>query len=283
MLPLKPRPLIFDLLGDYVRYGPAEIRLKSLVALGEQLGVAPTTMRVMVGRMRDEGWLAVRRDGRESIYSLTAKCMRMLDDGRARIFRGEPPAWTGNWSMVIYTVPESDRRTREQLRKDLSWLGFGLLAPATWVSPHQLLDDVANVCAKLPNARLDLVTMRTQDSAADRAIAARCWDLDSLNAEYADFIREVRTELPDYRLGLLQGAAALAARISLVHAYRHFPFRDPALPPELQPPGWLGEQARVLFNEAHDLLAPSAQAYYEATVAELEPTENNRDQVSTAG
>jgi phenylacetic acid degradation operon negative regulatory protein len=272
MLPVKPRALIFDLLGDYVRYGTGEIRLKALVTLSEELGVAPSTVRVMVTRLRDEGWLDARREGRESIYSPTPKCLHMLDEGRQRIFRGEPPAWSGSWSMVIYTVPESDRPTREQLRRDLSWLGFGPLAPATWVSPHQLLESVANVGARLPNARLDLLTMKAADIGADRAIAARCWDLGTLNAEYAEFIREVRIELADYQL--LHGAPAMESRVRLVQSYRHFPFRDPGIPAELQPPGWLGEQARTLFNQAYKLLAAGAQAHYEEVVGDVENPRN---------
>jgi phenylacetic acid degradation operon negative regulatory protein len=268
MLPVKPRALIFDLLGDYVRYGTGEIRLKSLVTLSEQMGVAPSTMRVMVTRLRDEGWLDVRREGRESIYSPTSKCLHMLDEGRQRIFRGEPPAWSGSWSMVIYTVPESDRPTREQLRRDLSWLGFGPLAPATWVSPHRLLESVANVGAGLPNARLDLLTMKAADIGADRAIAARCWDLGTLNAEYAAFIRDVRVELADYPL--LDGASAMASRIRLVQSYRHFPFRDPGVPAELQPAGWLGEQARTLFDQAYEMLARGARAHYQDVVGDAE-------------
>jgi phenylacetic acid degradation operon negative regulatory protein len=262
----KARALIFDLLGDYVRFSGGEIRLKALVALGEQLGISSPTMRVTVARMRQENWLEVRREGRESIYSLTVKCLRLLDEGRQRIFRDEPPPWSGEWSMVIYTVPESDRPTREQLRRDLAWLGFGSLAPATWVSPHPLLDRVAEIGAALPNARLELVKMRASDIAADRSIAARCWDLAALNTEYAAFIREVRLQLPNYRSGRLDGAESLVARIELLHSYRHFPYRDPGLPADLQPAGWLGEQARVLFNEAHELLAPTAQAHYESIV-----------------
>lgn len=261
----RARALIFDLLGDYVRVGGGEIRLKALVTLGEQLGVSSATMRVTVARMREEGWLAVRREGRESIYSLTRKTLRLLDEGRRRIFRGDPPPWSGEWSMVIYTVPESDRPTREQLRRDLAWLGFGPLAAATWVSPHPLLDQVADVAAALPNARLELVTMRAADIASDRSIAARCWDLEGLNAEYATFIRNLRLGLPTYRLPV-EASEAFAARIKLINDYRHFPYRDPGLPPELQPPGWLGEQARKLFLQAHELLVPAEQQYYESVV-----------------
>jgi phenylacetic acid degradation operon negative regulatory protein len=262
---LRPRALIFDLLGDYVRYSGGEIRLKALVALGEQLGVATPTMRVVVARMREEGWLNVRRDGRESIYSLTQKCLITLNEGRRRIFRGKPGPWSGEWSMVIYTVPESDRPTREQLRRDLSWLGFGPLAPATWVSPHPMLDRVADIGAALPAARLELVTMRARDIGADRSIAARCWDLDELNTAYADFIRSLRLKLPRYRAGLPDNEA-MAERIVVIQAYRRFPSRDPGLPLELQPAGWLGEQARVLFEEVHDLLGPGARAHYESVV-----------------
>lgn len=261
----RARALIFDLLGDDVRVGGGEIRLKALVTLGEQLGISSATMRVTVARMREEGWLDVRREGRESIYSLTRKTLRLLDEGRQRIFRGDPPPWSGEWSMVIYTVPESDRPTREQLRRDLAWLGFGPLAAATWVSPHPLLDQVADVAAALPNARLELVTMRAADIASDRSIAARCWDLDGLNAEYATFIRNLRLAWPAYRLPMA-GSEAFAARIKLINDYRHFPYRDPGLPPELQPPGWLGEQARKLFLQAHELLVPTGQKYYESVI-----------------
>jgi phenylacetic acid degradation operon negative regulatory protein len=267
----KARDVIFDVLGDFHQFGGGEIRLKALVGLGERLGVSPANMRVLVARMREQGWLDVRREGRESIYSLTNKTLRTLDEGRQRIFRGEPSKWSGTWSMVIYTVPESDRPTREQLRRDLTWLGFGSLAPATWVSPHLLLDSVADIGATLPNARLELLSMQTKDTAADRSIAARCWDLETLNDEYADFIRELRLKLPAFRYNLHDASDAFAARIELVHAYRRFPRRDPGLPAALQPAGWLGEHARTLFLEAHELLAPTAQAYYASVIGSAEP------------
>ena len=267
----KARDLIFDVLGDFVQFGGGEVRLKALVTLGAQLGVSSANMRVLVARMRDQGWLAVRREGRESIYSLTFKTLRTLDEGRQRIFRSEPAPWARSWSMVIYTVPESDRPTREQLRRDLSWLGFGSLAPATWVSPHPLLSRVADIAASLPNAKLELLEMQTTDTAADRSIAERCWDLGVLNEEYGEFIRDLRLKLPAFRSNLHDPADAFRARIELVHAYRHFPTRDPGLPAALQPSGWLGEHARTLFLEAHQLLAPTAQSYYESVIGAAEP------------
>ena len=257
------RSLIFDILGDCVRVGGRDLRLKMLVSLGELMGVAGPNMRVLIPRMRDEGFFDVRREGRESIYTLTSRTRSIIEEGRKRIFRFETTAWDGSWSLVIYSVPETDRPTREQLRRDLSWMGFGSLAPATWVSPHPLLDRVAELGAALPNAKLDLLTMQSSGLAADRSIVRRSWDLESLNEQYSKFIHDVHHDIMDAAWDRNDPAAAFVRRIGLVHAYRRFPFRDPGLPVELQPPGWLGDQARELFIKAHELLAVGASEYYE--------------------
>jgi phenylacetic acid degradation operon negative regulatory protein len=256
------RSLIFDILGDCVRVGGYAIRLKLLVNLGELMGVAGPNMRVLILRMRDEGWFDARRQGRESIYTLTPRTRAVIEEGRQRIFRSETGAWDGSWSLVIYSVPETDRPTREQLRRDLSSMGFGSLAPATWVSPLPLLDRVAELGAALPNAKLDLLTMQSSGLEADRSIVARSWDLESLNEQYSEFIHYVHADIVDAVWDRNDPAAAFVRRIGLVHAYRRFPYRHPGFPVELQPPGWLGDKARELFIEAHEQLAVGAAEYY---------------------
>ena len=258
----RPGALVVSLLGDFDRSGGRELRLKALVALGEDLGISGPTMRVTLARLRDRGWFDVRREGRESVYRLTATCLRALDDGRRRIFRDPAGPWSGEWSMVIYTVPEADRHTRDELRRQLSWLGFGPLAPATWVCPQPRLDAVANATASLTSARLTLLTTRTSGLAADRAIAARCWDLDHLGADYQRFVTSIRARLAQWQRDLPGERAAFTDRIGLLDAYRGFPTRDPQLPAELQPPGWTGDEAFALFDRAHRLLVERSGNYY---------------------
>jgi phenylacetic acid degradation operon negative regulatory protein len=254
---------VLDLFGDYVRYQGGELRMKSLLAMTDVFGVNESTTRMVAARMRREGWFEARPVGRETTYVLTDKALRVLNAGRERIFRRSAEPWESQWHMVIYTVPESDRPTRDRLRKGLSWLGFGPLAPSTWISPHDRLGQVAEMFADVDtNVRLDLLTMGTQGLPQDRELAARCWDLEALNKDYQRFVRHYLARLPDYRAGLVTGPAALRERMQLVHDYRLFPFRDPDLPLELLPPGWVGREVHDVFLEVHDLLREPAEQFY---------------------
>lgn len=260
----RPGALVVDLLGDLNRAGHREMRLKALVAAGEDIGVSGPTMRVTLARLRERGWFEVRREGRESVYRLTPAGVAALNEGGRRIFHEMPGPWAREWSMVIYTVPDGDRQTRDELRRRLVWLGFGPLAPATWICPHDRLDEIANAAATLPAARLTLLTTRSSGLAADRALADRCWDLASLAADYESFVTAVRSRMPDYQRAVADGRVALAERVRLVHEYRRFTGRDPRLPEELAPAGWPGGEAHRLFRQAHALLATPAAAHYAA-------------------
>jgi phenylacetic acid degradation operon negative regulatory protein len=258
---VKPRAIVFDLFGDHLRYAGGEARLQALGELLEVFGVGESTARVVLARMRKEGWFDTRRDGRPTVYSLTEQSWRLLDEGRTRIFDRAREPWDGQWRMVIYGVAEPDRPERERLRRTLTWLGFGPLAAATWVSPHPRLDDVERALGETSTARLELLSCRTRGGAADRDMAVRCWDLEGLGRDYAELVESLEGLPPADGLAALPGREALRLRVELVSAYRTFPFRDPDLPEELLPEGWPGRRAHELFVRAHDALAAPADAY----------------------
>jgi phenylacetic acid degradation operon negative regulatory protein len=258
---VKARSLVFDLFGDFLRYRGGEVRLRGLIALMGCFNVPEPTVRVVVARLRKEAWLQSSRDGRETIYALTDAAWELLDEGRSRIFEREAGPWDGQWHMVIYSVPETERALREQLRKKLAWLGFGPLSASVWLSPHDRTAQVRDAFADQPAIRLDLFRSRSAGTGSDRDIAARSWDLESLQRDYTEFIRRYEGRLADYRAGEVRGQQALMERMYLIHDYRMFPFRDPDLPPELVPSGWPGRRAHEMFLEAHGLLRGPAEAY----------------------
>ena len=261
---MKPRSLLLDLFGDYLRFAGSEVRAGDLVALLAVLGVEPATTRVTLSRLKNEGWFTTERVGRETLYRLSDDLLHILDDGRERIFAPYADVWDGWWTQVVFQLPESDRAVRDQLKRRLSWLGFGPLTPSTWLSPRNQADHAKALRGEFPTAHISVVSARTDDLEEDRALVQQCWDLESLNADYAEFIRDHR-ELAD-RARQLSGKAALIARVEVISTFRHFPFRDPSLPELLWPIGWCGEEAHALFLSLHDDLAPAAIDYVSEVV-----------------
>lgn len=258
---MKPRSIVFDLFGDHLRYCGGRGRTQALVELLEVFDVGEPTARIVLSRMRKEGWFDTERDGRQVVYVLTDKTWHLLDDGRARIFVRAEQAWDGQWRMVLHSSDEQDRPARERLRKSLSWLGFGRLTTASWVSPHDRLDQVEQALAEGSPIRLDLITGRSRGHAEDLDMVNRCWDLSALGRDYQEFVARLQALPPARGLAALPGREALRLRIELVGAYRHFPFRDPDLPTELLPEGWPGAVAHRLFVAAHQALEAPAERF----------------------
>jgi phenylacetic acid degradation operon negative regulatory protein len=278
---MRPRSIVFDLFGDYLRYRGGSARLVTLVSLLEVFGVPESTARVALARLRREGWFDTEAFGRETIYALSAKSWAMLDEGRARIFDRATAPWDGQWRMVIYEVPEAQRSVRDEVRQELTWLGFGPFATSTWISPHDQLDAVADRLRGIPGLRLDLLTCRAMSAERDQEMTARCWDLAQLNRDYSEFVQTYRPKLASIRSGELSPQTSLVLRTELVHDYRKFPFRDPDLPTELLPKAWRGAEAHELFRPSagggaaglplppppHDLLAPAADRFIDEALA----------------
>jgi len=264
----KPRALILDLFGDYLRYAGSEVRLADITELLSVFDIEPATVRVNLSRLRKEGWFTTRRVGRETVYSLTPHMLDILNEGRERIFRRRDEAWEGRWTMAIYQVPESERAVREQLRKQLAWHGFGQLSPSTWLSPHNLLTEVREIAAENPLAKVDALWCGTGDLQEDRGLAARCWDLEQLGADYQHFIGTY-TPLNDEALSAgKDGRTALIERMHVIGDFRRFPFRDPHLPPELQPANWPSREAFTLFGAVHRQLGPAATEFVSSIICQ---------------
>ena len=135
----RPRAAMLTLYGDYVRYRGVEIGIGSLIKLLGNFGLSEQSVRSAVSRMCRAGLLRVRHNGTKSYYSLTEMGMSMVEEGERRIFERNNSSWNGYWSVVVYYIPEEKREARDKLRQELTWIGYGPLSTATWISPHDPL------------------------------------------------------------------------------------------------------------------------------------------------
>ncbi len=267
---LRSTQVMFTLYGDYVRHAGGSIWVGSLVQLLAHLGMSEQSVRSTIVRMSRSGWLEVQRINRKSYYSLTPKGKRLLDEGAARIFRHSPSPrdrWDGQWRLVAYSIPESLREKRAVLRRELGYLGFGPLTSALWVSPHDLCIQVSQLAVALDLVpHIEFFTATHNGMMAPGALVRKCWDLDSINGQYAAFIATHQPALDECRANraTLEPADCFLRRFMLIHEYRRFPFADPQLPSELLPADWHGLAAAELFQEYHDLLADKANRFFES-------------------
>ncbi len=269
---LLPQSLIFTLFGDYVCYYGDRIRIGSLITLLGLLGISEQAVRSTVSRMVRRGWLKrVRVDGSSS-YLFTEKAFGLVNEGKPRILNFAPPPqhWNGCWQLVTYSIPETMRESRDRFRQELGWLGYGMLANSVWVSPHDRRERVAQFASGLGlESYIQVFDAQLQGFSKPKELAARCWNLRAINAEYRAFMDKYEALLTDLERRIESGAPVHAGeyfvrRFLLIHEYRRFPYSDPNLPADLLPPDWQGHGAAALFQRYHQLLAEQANRYFES-------------------
>jgi len=269
--------MVFNLYGDYFRHRTGEGWTGSLIELLGLLGLSSQAVRSTLSRLSRKGWLQSRKAGRYSFYSLTPKCVQLLEEGEQRIFHPRSDPWDGRWHLLIYSIPESKRHLRRRLRTRLRWLGFGMLNHAIWISPRDARQEVRQLADAFGlRPYVELFVAQSPTFARDEEIVTRCWELQGLNAYYAGFIDRNQPVLRHYRDLLaaedtVQPQACFVQRSKLIDDYRSSPYVDPNLPPELLPEDWLGERASQLFQQLNELMSKPAGAFVDAVLAKAPP------------
>jgi phenylacetic acid degradation operon negative regulatory protein len=269
--------MVFTLYGDYIRHRGGEAWTGNLIELLGLFGLSGQAVRSTLSRMSRKGWLQSRRAGRYSFYSLTPKCLKLLEEGAKRIFQPRHDPWDGRWHLLSYSIPESKRHLRRRLRQRLLWLGFGALNQATWISPRDLRAEVEQAVSALQvQPYVEFFAAEHWGFSSDKEIVARCWNLKRLNDYYAAFIARYDPLLQEYRAQLTAGDSlepqeCFVQRFMLIHEYRSSPYVGPNLPLELLPDDWLGERATQLFQQYHNLLVEKAEAFVDSAFAKVPP------------
>lgn len=270
--------LIFTLFGDYILPRSGSIWTTSLLHLLELLGVGERAARVTLSRMARKGWLTAHKHGRRSQYSLTPRGWELLKQGKKRIF--EPPLtnWDGLWRTVTFSLPARKRRARHLFRRQLYWLGFGSLAPSTWISPHDRTAELQSLCAELGITQfVEMFSGTHLGTSTDQELVQRCWDLSDLASQYQDFISRHEKEYQEclsYGNGRdsLSPETCFVRRFWLMYDFQSFPLKDPNLPTALLPPDWVGFRARELFDDYHRLLEAPANQFTDTAMGQDYPT-----------
>jgi phenylacetic acid degradation operon negative regulatory protein len=214
-----------------------------------------------------DGWLQSRQLGRRSFYSLT-------DDGREefrvatdRIY-GEPlTGWAGKWHLLL--LSNLDSQSREAVRRECAWLGFGALSANALAHPAPNFADLEVALQKL-GVMDDIVVMSGRTARSDyamRKLARSAWNLDDIDARYQHFVMMFRPLIRALQKdNEVAPRTAFVARTLLIQEYRKVLLRDPQLPVELLPSDWHGTAAYQLCRNLYRGLYDAADAYLSAAM-----------------
>lgn len=264
----RAQRLLVTLLGDHWHAGRSPLPSGGLVAVLTEFDIAPANARATLARLTQRGMLTRTKEGRRTSYRLTEPAWHILQRGARRIFATtDESAWDGSWTLIAFTLPLDDANQRRLLRARLRWLTFWPLYDATWVTPHDRFDEVREQLSEL--GITDAVVLRSRDlellpSGLARLEAA--WHIDELAAGYQDFLDRYRDLARRAVAGEVSPAEALVQRTELVNDWRALVGADPDLPARFLPPSFPRAEARTVFLNASEALAPLAQKRFEALV-----------------
>jgi phenylacetic acid degradation operon negative regulatory protein len=134
------------------------------------------------------------------------------------------------WCLISYSIPESQRQLRHQLRRRLSWIGCGTVSGALWICPEYLTGEVEDILADLgvgESAVIFLAGETRLNGGLERAVA-RWWDLPAIAARHQAFLSAYGSVADDLSL-----RGAFGTWIGCLDVWRVIPYVDP----DFRPPG----------------------------------------------
>jgi phenylacetic acid degradation operon negative regulatory protein len=242
---MRPQTLMLTVLGEAVLGRDVAVYSGTFVEVMQRLDVSEEATRSTLTRMVSRDLLARHRRGRKMYFGLTPRAIGVLAEGADRLWdqgavnRDQQAGWT----LLGFSLPESRRDERHQLRSRLRWAGFGPLRSGLWIAPGSV-----DVAAVLQDTRLlDHVQVFQAEPVGDVArIVSEAFDLTAIAARYGDFLRRWRRPRP-----LPAAPDDLARQLWLVSDWLLVVRDDPRIPLQHLPTGWPAVAAERVFRRRH--------------------------------
>jgi phenylacetic acid degradation operon negative regulatory protein len=257
----RSRTVVVSFLGAVVRPLGDWMPIAGAIDLMTQVGVDAASVRTAVFRLKERGWLASETRHGARGYALTDHAMATLAAGDEVIWHARQPADLGEgWCIINFSVPESIRTKRYQLRSHLASLGFGNIGTAMWIAPARMRGEAERAVAELGLDKYAAIFVGDYVGTQDlTGLLYESWDLDGIDRSYREFVDAYRGAADRLdSTAQLEPRPAFATYLGLVDHWRRLPFRDPGLPREVLDPAWSAPAAAALFERLVEALEKPA-------------------------
>lgn len=247
---MRARSSLFTLYMEHI-YPENRAWVGDLIRWMEMLEFSEPAVRAAVSRSVRRGWIIPEKEGRKAFYKLSSRVAWQVEKVRERLYSYGSP-WDGKWRVLIYAVPEAKRSVRDRFRNELVLLGFGTPLPGVWVSPNGGLEAARDLVQFYGlNGYVELFEAERLTNSSGHELVKKSFDLKAAQTRYKVFLKQ-KDPLPRSE------QEAFVQLTRLVHEARKLLYFDPGLPPELTPPGFLGQAAKERFLGLHRQLSRKA-------------------------
>ena len=261
-LTLRANSLLVTLYGDALAAQNAPVSLGSLIELAGLFGLSSRLVRTSAFRLTADGWFDVTRQGRRSFYALSDIGQLRVVHAQRRIYDFAPLPWAGSWTLALVDA-RLKASTRQHLKRELLWAGFGQLSNNVFAHPHAdhtTLKDI--ITSTDTHNQVVVLSAQSLEGYAERPLATVMQDtfrLAAVGQAWNEFIKRFDPVQQD--AASLAPVSAFFTRTLLIHEYRKVQLRDPQLPEALLPADWPGAVARQLCEALYKSLAASSAVY----------------------
>ncbi|CAI09182.1 phenylacetic acid degradation operon negative regulatory protein PaaX [Aromatoleum aromaticum] len=266
---VRANSLIITIYGDFIAPHGGTVWLGSFIRLVEPLGLNERMVRTSVYRLSQDKWLVSEQIGRKSYYSLTASGRRRFEHAYRRIYDARQLPWNGEWQLVILpsTLPAPQR---DALRKELSWAGYGTIAPCVLAHPSADTETLLEILQETgTHDKVVPMTAHNLGALSNRPLqdlARECWNLEAIGATYREFADRLRPVLRALRTARdLDPEQCFLVQTLTMHDFRRALLHDPLLPDQLMPVDWSGAVAREVCRDIYRITYRLAQQHLMAT------------------
>jgi phenylacetic acid degradation operon negative regulatory protein len=240
----RPQFLMLNFLGLHVLGRETAVYSGSVIDVFARIDVTEEAVRSTLTRMVGRDLLVRHRRGRKVYFGLTAHATEVLEDGRRRIWQtgAVNRDWDGTWTLVGYSLPDTRRSERHDLRSQLAWAGFGLLQNGLWIASGAR--DAAAIIDTLGlGEHVTVLTAWPTKPTESADLVRKAFDTAAIAARYHAFLARWDTPGPSP-----SAPDDLVRRLLLHTDWLQVVRQDPHLPAEHLPADWPAIRAERVFR-----------------------------------
>lgn len=204
-----------------------------------------SSLRGIIGKLEAQSLIDKITKSAKVYYKLSDRGLTYLDKYLENLHKKNPSS--NKWLVVIFSIPESDRSTRDRFRRYMQKMGFGNIFKSAWISVSSpgLSEKVTDKARSLEILNNLVILDCSGTPNENRKIVNNVWNLKSIAKKYTSYISTSKNIInkikkskdPSYE------AKKIIFDLAILSG------EDPNLPEALLPADWPKQKALAIYKE----------------------------------